>query len=215
MSTGANGTASAFAQDRSFDAEQFKASVKEAAAIDKAMEGKGTDRLRAFLDRGLDPNKDLVIIGTPLFHAVSLKNLPAVELLVKRGGNLNAIDAITGWTPLFAAASIVDVAYLEKLIGLGADIRARTRDGESLFLRAAYEANADLMEYLLAKQSDPNEKAAVTGMTAAHMAVLVNCAKCVRVLKAHNARMNIKDARGETIASLCDRLKNDACKAAL
>jgi ankyrin repeat protein len=71
------------------------------------------------------------------------------RLLLARGANANFVDRF-GYTPLLLAASVDfgDSAMLELLLASGADIRARTKQGESALDLARKYGHARLVKIL-------------------------------------------------------------------
>ncbi|KAL4874895.1 ankyrin repeat-containing domain protein [Aspergillus karnatakaensis] len=67
---------------------------------------------------------------TPLRSAVCAGHLPAVQLLVSRGADVN-IAEIYGWTPLMAAAEGQKLSILNFLLQSGANPDARKHDGKT------------------------------------------------------------------------------------
>jgi hypothetical protein len=59
--------------------------------------------VRLLLERGADPNQS-TYFGNPLSHACWSDSFEAAELLIARGANVNARDAVANFTPLHWAA---------------------------------------------------------------------------------------------------------------
>jgi ankyrin repeat protein len=59
--------------------------------------------IRLLLERGADPNQS-TYFGTPLSHACWRDSVEAAELLIARGANVHARDAVADFTPLHWAA---------------------------------------------------------------------------------------------------------------
>src|SRR5262249_33765308 len=55
--------------------------------------------VRLLLERGADPNQS-TYYGNPLSHACWSDSFEAAELLISRGANVNARDAVANFTPL-------------------------------------------------------------------------------------------------------------------
>ena len=106
---------------------------------------------------------------TPLHHAVNAdhrgSHLQMIQLLIKRGANVNAVDD-THHTPLHLASH---AEAAELLLKAGANVNAQTeRSGETLLNAAArgaaqgapqsYETYLELTQLLLANGADVNLK---------------------------------------------------------
>jgi peptidoglycan/LPS O-acetylase OafA/YrhL len=68
--------------------------------------------------------------GTPLHYAAIAGQDKAIELLVKKGANLDA-EAPDGGTPLLGASFLGHVKAVKTLVGLGASINLANRDGST------------------------------------------------------------------------------------
>jgi Planctomycete cytochrome C/Ankyrin repeats (3 copies) len=81
--------------------------------------------VRLLLERGADPNQS-TYYGNPLSHACWRDSFEAAELLLARGANVNARDAVANFTPLhWAAGSESPRPHLVKLLlAHGADPNA-------------------------------------------------------------------------------------------
>jgi ankyrin repeat protein len=87
--------------------------------------------VRLLLERGADPNQS-TYFGSPLSHACWNDGFEAAELLIDRGANVNARDAVAGFTPLhWAAGSETACHHLVKLL-LGSDADPNAVGGESV-----------------------------------------------------------------------------------
>src|SRR5262245_56667032 len=80
---------------------------------------------RLLLERGADPNQS-TYFGNPLSHACWSDSFDAAELLIARGANVNARDAVANFTPLhWAAGTESPRPHLVKLLlAHGADPNA-------------------------------------------------------------------------------------------
>ena len=94
------------------------------------------ETIKAFLDRGVDPNVPDEDGDTPLFNAVANGNIEAAEVLVDSGANVNYPDK-KGFTPLMVAAFMSQAKSCRWLIQHGADINAWDSDGSSAISCAA------------------------------------------------------------------------------
>jgi ankyrin repeat protein len=87
--------------------------------------------VRLLLDHGADPNQS-TYFGNPLSHACWNDGFEAALLLIDRGANVNARDAVAGFTPLHWAAGDESLRphLVKLLLGSGADPNAA--GGESV-----------------------------------------------------------------------------------
>ena len=81
--------------------------------------------VRLLLDHGADPNQS-TYFGNPLSHACWNDGFEAAELLIDRGANVNARDAVADFTPLHWAAGneTLHPHLVKLLLGSGADPNA-------------------------------------------------------------------------------------------
>lgn len=84
---------------------------------------------------------------TPLHAAVSCENRAAMEMLVERGADTNAVD-ITGMTPLHVAAMLGRAAEAEWLLDHGARIDARDSFGDTPVHTAAVFGQGGVLQIL-------------------------------------------------------------------
>ena len=87
--------------------------------------------VRILLEHGADPNQS-TYFGSPLSHACWNDGFEAAELLIDHGANVNARDAVAGFTPLHWAAGNESARHhlVKLLLGSGADPNAA--GGESV-----------------------------------------------------------------------------------
>lgn len=88
------------------------------------------------LENGANPNVNL-ISDKPLFYAVGLDNLSAVQLLLDHGANVNATDQ-NGETALMKAAKKDNVSMKDLLLKYGADVKLKDNKGYTVLMHAAY-----------------------------------------------------------------------------
>jgi hypothetical protein len=81
--------------------------------------------VRLLLEHGADPNRS-TFFGNPLSHACWNDGFEAAELLIDRGANVNARDAVANFTPLHWAAGNETLSphLVKLLLGRGADPNA-------------------------------------------------------------------------------------------
>jgi ankyrin repeat protein len=106
-----------------------------------------------------------------LHYAARSKDLHTVEMLIRKGANINATRD-DGWTPLHEAAKEGDVEMVKLLIERGADVNAKTKGGD------AYTAIP-----LSSPDGKPRLFPAVPGRTALDIAREWNQLEVVRLLQ--------------------------------
>jgi ankyrin repeat protein len=84
---------------------------------------------------------------TPLFCATYSANLPVIQLLVRRGADVNVTDSIGG-TPLIFAARYNDFCLVKFLIANGASVDATTAKGATALVWAVRNENYPMAEFL-------------------------------------------------------------------
>ncbi len=101
------------------------------------------------------PHADLNVLNShgesPLMLAALAGHLDLVELLIKKGADVNK----TGWTPLHYAASKSQLPILRVLIENHAYIDAESPNGSTPLMMAAMYGNPQTVELLLQEGADP------------------------------------------------------------
>src|SRR5262245_16207962 len=112
--------------------------------------------LRAQLDAGVDVNARDADDNTPLLLAAVYAGPECVELLLKKGADVNAANNLRV-TPLHRAATDYDKAKL--LIDAGANVKAKTKSGRTVLTFAARKyGNSQTVKLLLDKGADAKEQ---------------------------------------------------------
>merc|ERR1711865_544592 len=121
----------------------------------------------------------------PLHHAVNYKHRVVVQLLSEPCRKLGIIDArtSTGWTPLHTCAHSGDYSCFKILLKARADLETRNpiTGNEHALHVAARASNMDIIEILLAADSDVNCKDSLS-RTPLHLAASMSHADCVGLL---------------------------------
>ena len=153
-------------------------------------------------------NRGAPIDRTLLF---SCQHKETAEILLRYGADVNATD-VRGWTPLhhmiwkgYNFAELAPIPYL--LIAHGANVEARTLDGQTLLHFASMHATGFLhvARDLLERGADVNATTFSCGKTPLHFAARYADTNFVRLLLSHGACTTTMDRDGRTPGQLCAR----------
>ena len=194
------------------DAAKVALLLSKGAAVDpKTVEGRtplyvaatlaaGTPSVQLLLEAGANPNADTLLGATPLFPAVN-SSAGVTKLLLDKGANPNHVTK-SGATPILFTR---DAAVVELLIARGADVRARSKIGETALMDAATRGDAAAAKLLIAKGADVNAKDH-RGYTALMFAAQYDddAVALVRLLLAHGADVT-PVAENQTALSLAEK----------
>ena len=110
----------------------------------------------AQLDAGVDVNARDADDNTPLLLVAVYTGPDCVELLLKRGADVNAVNKL-GVTPLHRAATNYEKAKL--LVDAGANVKVTTKSGRTPLTLAAHKyGNSKTVKLLLDKGGDAKER---------------------------------------------------------
>lgn len=101
------------------------------------------ERVQELVGEGIPPNVADENTYTPMHAAASYAQIPVLEFLLSRGGNVNITDE-DGETPLFVVETVEVARYL---VEHGADVNHRNNDGELPTDRLEEDA-PEVSEYL-------------------------------------------------------------------
>ena len=133
---------------------------------------------------------------TPLWCAAALEKLEVVKLLIKLGGDINAVSD-TGDTPVLHACGENETVF-ECLVMHGADVQKRNNDGVTCLMNAV-KWSKKLCQILMDKGADVNAQDS-SGNTALHFALNRVCwdtRHIVQLLIDHGLDPSIKNKDGE------------------
>lgn len=120
-----------------------------------AMRGRN-DVINYLIDKGMDPD-GVEKIGRPIAQAAGNDYVETVELLKKRGADINIKDGY----PLAIASMLGALKGVEKLVALNADVNA----GQGLALRAALDGGSvEVAQFLLDHGADPSLASVTAGL---------------------------------------------------
>jgi ankyrin repeat protein len=194
------------------DEAKVKLLLLNGAAVDaKTVEGRtalyaaatlpgGAAAVRHLLEAGADVNAATLIGATPLFPAVNV-SAEMTRLLLEKGADVNRAT-LSGVTPIMFTR---DAAIVALLVARGADVKARSKVGETALMDAAARGDLAAAKLLLDRGADVN---AVDhrGYTALIFAAHYDgdAVELVRLLLSRGADIRAR-AEGETALSLAAR----------
>ena len=113
----------------------------------------GSPRVISFLlESKADPNTRDQSGATPLVYAAW--SLDRTRILVEHGAAVNVATNQEITPLLVAAAAHGNAATLRYLLDKGADLQARSKDGEDALMRASFSGDADMVQLLLQRGAD-------------------------------------------------------------
>ena len=129
------------------------------------------------------------------FRAVKLDIVEQVRTLLRRGMDPNTIDEERGDTGLIVAARENSANVFELLLQTrGVNLDARSRNGDTALMLAAYNGNIAGVRALLDKGAEPNQ----TGWTALHYAATVGRNDIVQLLLDRSAYIDAESPNQTT-----------------
>lgn len=150
------------------------------------------------LNKGVIPKS---ILGECIFYAIISNSIYILDLLLQNGADVNATDE-RDRTPIFW---VIDKNILLKLIKKNANLNWKDKEKNTvLFCNCALGCYEDIVKTLLENGANINEKNGADELTALHVSC---CSKqnfnMVKILVDHNARVDIKDKKGNTVVHVC------------
>jgi len=141
-----------------------------------------------------------------IYQAATLGDIDQIKLHIARGTDLNKPDP-RGTTALARAAQRGRLEIVKALVEAGANVDTTTPQGPPLFL-ATINRHADVAEFLLANDANPNGKDR-TGRTALIVAAENAQQPLVELLVAKGADVNAADKQGHTPLTAAKRGRSD------
>jgi len=150
---------------------ELLAKVTNISSIHAAAQLGDLEKVKAFLEEGMDVNaKDEN--GQTSFHiAVSNNHKDIAELLIKQGADVNAKDKYN-YTPLYYAMFNIDKDMVRLLVNNGADVNITPEKDYTPIYYAVWMENLDIVKLLVDKGAKFDVKVLIDDMTALHYAAL-------------------------------------------
>ena len=169
----------------------------EILSIHTASKIGNSEKVKAFLEKGIDVNTKDDNGQTSLHIAVISDNQEIVELLIDEGVDVNAKDE-NGMTPLLLAISEGHLDLAEFLIKSGADVNTADGSGFVPLVYAMWNDGPNVVKMLLNNGADVNAQDTATGYSVLHWAILMDNKELTELVLAAGADLNGKSSTGET-----------------
>ncbi len=145
-----------------------------------------------------------------LIDSISDGDLAKVELLVKKGANVNSADPVKKRTALMWASVGGHLDIVKFLYGKGADINARDSDSQTALMYATRKqfkaaTNNATAKFLLSNGAEVNVRSKKKGFTALMLAASAGNAELVQQLLEKGADPAIKDNFGVTALEMAQK----------
>ena len=151
--------------------------------------------------------------GTEALHSAALGGCyEIVELLLREGADVNAIQKVGGGTPLHLAALGGNFKVVELLIARGADVNAKNNEGSTPLHYAAEVGHNDTTVEILLKNGATVNVSDSLGLTPLHLAVghFGRSEGIVALLLEHGADVHARDRELKTPLHWSARHENHA-----
>ena len=129
------------------------------------LEKEKTEICKSILNSGIDVNSK-TLQGVPLL-CVATRNdsKEMLELLLKKGADINEVSEDRGYSPVMDAVWRKNYDIAKLLIDRGADMSTMSSDGQSILVLAVGNGNSKIVKLLLDSGADPDVKDSM-GMSA-------------------------------------------------
>ncbi len=168
----------------------------ETPLCDAAMRG-DADMIRLLVEHGADVNGRSSDGFPVLTEATANGSIESAALLLQHGARIDGGDNAHGFTALHSAAFTNRVEVVEFLIAHGADIEARSREGDTALHMAARGAKMEAARLLLAKGAQINARNK-QGSTPLHYAAALGHVQMTEFLIDQGADLKVKTIFGCT-----------------
>jgi microsomal dipeptidase-like Zn-dependent dipeptidase/ankyrin repeat protein len=157
-----------------------------------------TKTMRALLTVLVLVSSFMALHPAEIHDAVRKGDLAGVQaMLAKDPGLLNAQDD-HGRTPLLTAVALKQEGIFKFLLAAGADVKLADKDGFPPLFLACFFGLADWTEPLIRKGAEIDAHANFLGYSPLHAAARGGHNDCVEKLLANGARLDLRDAAGNT-----------------
>jgi len=154
--------------------------------IHKAARKGNLDKVKVFIEQGIDVNVKNNLGNTPLHLAIIGGQKKMVELLIAKGADVNAQNN-WGWTHLHIAAVHGYRDIVELLLAKGANVNAKRVAGWTALHQAAAAGYLDVSELLIRSGADVDAKKQ-DGSTPLDLAVHQGHTEVIDILRKHGAK---------------------------
>lgn len=126
-------------------------------ALIKSMQCNNNETAVKLITAGASINKATNSLLTPLHEAVRMKKRDIAQLFIKKGADINAVEAMDNSTPLHVAVEEGNYEMVCMLLYYGADASIRNSCGLSPFMFAvSLDAKPEIQELLFKYEADVN-----------------------------------------------------------
>lgn len=134
---------------------------------------------------------------TPLHHAIIVKNIYAIQLLIEYGSNVDLADK-DKYNALFYAIKSRSYEITKMIIECINNINAKCHTGENALHFSCSLQLYDISDLLIKYNIDINVHDYNEEITPLHYCVILNNAKLVKLLLDNGANLNLQDVYGNT-----------------
>lgn len=166
------------------------------AELVEAVQHGDIDRVREFLELGLDPNYSEDDDGWSLLHWASQEgHTDIIKLLVENGADVDA-KFLRNITPLFNATGEGNLSVVTTLLQLGADVNSNGRNGTALHNAVVY-GYKEIAKLLIVSGADVNAVDGLEGRTPIFEGAARGHTDLVQLVLAHGAKKDVRDNDGK------------------
>jgi ankyrin repeat protein len=171
----------------------------EHTAMIKACEDGSLDIVKVLVDAGANINLKSKGEFSPLLYAVENKRKPIVEYLVSKGVNIDEKNGHLGNTALIKACEFGSLDIAKVLVDAGANINLKSKAGFTPLFYAVQKNHKPVVEYLISKGVNVDEKNGQEGSSALYQASYDGLLEIVTMLVDAGADVHLKPTHGYSI----------------